>query len=81
MICSGNLLEAREMEVNRQKVHELMKTNCAGNYNRFARELEVDPSHLYRFLNTGVGGGKKIVMSVIKYCKTNGLDFEEYISM
>lgn len=69
------------MEVNRQKVHDLMNTNCEGNYNRFARELGVDPSHLYRFLNTGVGGGKKILMSVIKYCKINGLDFEEYISI
>ena len=69
------------MEVNRQKIHDLMKSNCAGNYNRFARELGVDPSHLYRFLNTGVGGGKKILMSVMKYCKTNGLDFNEYVNM
>ena len=67
------------MEVNRHKVYDLMKNNCAGNYNRFARELGVDPSHLYRFLNTGVGGGKKILMSVIKYCKANGLNFEDYI--
>jgi hypothetical protein len=71
----------RPMEVNRQKVRDLMNTSCAGNYNRFARELGVDPSHLYRFLKTGVGGGKKILMSVIKYCKVNGLDFEEYISI
>jgi hypothetical protein len=71
----------RPMEVNRQKVRDLMNISCAGNYNRFARELGVDPSHLYRFLKTGVGGGKKILMSVIKYCKVNGLDFEEYISI
>ena len=70
-----------QMEVNRKKVHDLMNTNCAGNYNRFARELGVDPSHLYRFLNTGVGGGKKILMSVMKYCKVNGLDFDDYISI
>jgi hypothetical protein len=69
------------MEVNRIKVHELMKANCEGNYNRFARELGVDPSHLYRFLTTGVGGGKKILMSVMKYCKLNGLDIEDYISI
>jgi len=69
------------MEVNRSKVHELMKTHCAGNYNRFARELGVDPSHLYRFLTTGVGGGKKILMSVMKYCKLNGLEFEDYINI
>ena len=58
-----------------------MKTRCEGNYNRFARELGVDPSHLYRFINSGVGGGKKIMMSVMKYCKMNGLNFEDYISM
>jgi hypothetical protein len=69
------------MEVNRSKVHDLMDNNCAGNYNRFARELGVDPSHLYWYLNTGVGGGKKILMSVIKYCKDNGLNFEDYISI
>lgn len=69
------------MEVNRNKIHELMNENCAGNYNRFAKELGVDPSHLYRYLNTGVGGGKKILMSVMKYCKNKGLNFEDYISM
>jgi len=69
------------MEVNRQKIRQLMKTRCEGNHNRFARELGVDPSHLYRFINAGVGGGKKILMSVMKYCKMNGLDFEDYISM
>jgi hypothetical protein len=69
------------MEVNRQKVRDLMNANCAGNYNRFARELGVDPSHLYRFLKTGVGGGKKILMSVIKYCKVNGLNFEDYMNI
>lgn len=69
------------MEVNREKVFDLMNSHCAGNYNRFARELGVDPSHLYRYLNTGVGGGKKILMSVMKYCKANKLDFEEYIKM
>ena len=70
-----------QMEVNRYKVHDLMNRNCAGNYNRFARELGVDPSHLYRYLNTGVGGGKKILMSVMKYCKDKGLNFEDYISI
>ncbi len=69
------------MEVNRQKLFDLMGTHCAGNYNRFARELGVDPSHLYRYLNTGVGGGKKILMSVMKFCKTNGLDFDDYVTM
>lgn len=67
--------------VNREKVFELMNTHCAGNYNRFARELGVDPSRLYRYLNTGVGGGRKILMSVIKFCKAKTLSLEDYISL
>jgi len=69
------------MEANRSRVTDLMNTYCAGNYNRFAKELGVDPSHLYRFLTSGIGGGKKIVGSVIRFCKEKGLDFEEYIDI
>ena len=67
------------MEAKRSKVVELMNDYCNGNYNRFGRELGVDPSHLYRFLTEGVGGGKKIVGAVIKFCKKNGLNYEDYI--
>ena len=67
------------MRVNRLKVEELMSTYCSGNYNRFARELEIDPSHLHRFITTGVGGGKKLLGAIMKFCKLKGLNFEEYI--
>lgn len=67
--------------VKRQKLLDLMNTYCAGNYNRFARELEVDPSHLYRFLNRGIGGGKKIVGATMRFCKLNGLNYEEYVDI
>lgn len=69
------------MNLNREKVSGLMNTYCNGNYNRFARELGVDPSHLYRYLNTGIGGGKKIIGSVLKFCKENQLKYEEYIDL
>lgn len=69
------------MKIKRQKATELMNTYCAGNYTRFARELGVDPSQLYRFLSTGVGGGKKLAGGIIKFCKEKGLDFEEYIEL
>lgn len=45
--------------LNKDKIKDLMNSHCMGNYNKFSRELGVDPAHLYRFLNTGVGGGKK----------------------
>ncbi|HHV98308.1 MAG TPA: hypothetical protein GXX36_01840 [Clostridiaceae bacterium] len=69
------------MKIKRQKVMELMDTYCNGNYNRFGRELGIDPSHLYRFINKGIGGGKKLAGAVIKFCKVNSLDFEDYIEL
>lgn len=69
------------MKAKRDEVFQLMRTYCNGSYNRFARELEVDPAHLYRYLNTGVGGGKKIIGAVIRFCRKNQLDFEEYIEI
>jgi hypothetical protein len=48
-----------EKHLNAALMLELMQLRCAGNYNRFARELGIDAGHLYRFLHTGVGGGKK----------------------
>lgn len=65
--------------LNREMIRELMNTRFMGNYNQFSRELGVDPSHLYRFLNSGVGGGKKIIFSLMDYCEKNKLDYKKYI--
>jgi len=65
--------------LNRERIRELMNTRCMGNYNQFSRELGVDPAHLYRFLNTGIGGGKKIILSLMNYCEKNNLDYKKYI--
>ena len=67
--------------LNREKIKELMDSRCMGNYNRFSRELGVDPAHLYRFLNTGIGGGKKIILSLMKYCEKNNLYYKKYIDL
>ncbi len=67
------------MQLNRFKILQMMEIYCAGNYNRFGRETGVDPAHLHRFLNTGVGGGKKIVFGIIKFCREKGLDFNRYV--
>ena len=58
---------------------ELMKFRCLGNYNLFVRDLWVDPAHLYRFLNTGVGGGKKMLLALMKYCESHNLNFSYYL--
>ncbi len=65
----------------REKMMALMKEYCRGNYNQFSRELGVDPAHLHRFLNTGVGGGKKIIFGLIDFCEKNRLDYKNYMDV
>jgi len=67
--------------LSREKMMELMKNYCNGNYNRFGKELGVDPAHLYRFLKTGIGGGKKMIFSLMEFCEKNKLDYKNYIEM
>lgn len=64
--------------INREKMFELMQKRCHGNYNMFGRELGVDPAHLYRFLNTGVGGGKKMIFALMEYCDQHKLSFTQF---
>lgn len=69
------------MKVNQEKLAGLMNSYCGGNYNRFARELQIDPSHLYRYINSGIGGGKKLIGAVMRFCVQNQLDFNQYIDL
>ncbi len=68
------------MKLDREKIYELMNKYCQGNYNRFGREMGVDPAHLHRFIKTGVGGGKKVVFGIIKFCNERRLDINDYIN-
>lgn len=70
-----------KLKLSREKIMELMKNHCDGNYNRFGKELGVDPAHLHRFLNTGIGGGKKMIFSLMEYCERNSLNYKNYIEM
>lgn len=65
-------------QLSREKMSALMKAHCNGNYNLFGRELGVDAGHLYRFLNTGVGGGKKVMLGLMDYCIKNKLDYHAF---
>ena len=69
------------MEIDRTKLFGLMDQYCGGNYNRFSKELGIDASHLYRFLNSGIGGGKKLVGAVLRFCKMKQLNYEDYINL
>jgi hypothetical protein len=69
------------MKIRQDKVKELMDIYEYGNYNRFSKAMGLDPSHLHRFINTGVGGGKKLFLALMAYCKEKGLDISDYIDI
>lgn len=69
------------MKLNRDKVEKLMDLYFGGCYNRFARELEVDPSQLYRFIKSGRCAGNKLIGAIIRFCKSRGLDYEGYLEI
>lgn len=68
-------------KLSQHKMMELMKSHCNSNYNQFSRELGVDPAHLHRFLNTGIGGGKKMILGLIDYCEKNSLNYKNYFEL
>jgi hypothetical protein len=67
------------MHLNLDKLRSLADIYAKGNVNEFARQMQVDPSHLWRVMQTGNSGGKKMIGAVIKFCKEKGLDCWEYI--
>ncbi len=66
-------------QLDKAKMMQLMTEQCKGNYNLFARELGIDPGHLHRFLNTGVGGGKKMIFGLMDYCSRNNIDYRKFL--
>lgn len=69
------------MQLNKDKVRELMDEYFLGNYNRFGRELDVDPANLHRFLTRGITGSIKIVGAVMKFCKDKVIEFNDFIEI
>jgi len=69
------------LKLNRNKVEKLLNEYCEGNYNRFARELDLDTSHIYRYLKTGIGGGRKLIGAVLEFTKSKGLNYEDFIEL
>ncbi|SFH22183.1 hypothetical protein SAMN05660649_04318 [Desulfotomaculum arcticum] len=67
------------MFLNKEKVKKLMSIHAEGNYHEFARQLEVDVAQLHRVLNTKSVAGPKFLGRFMKFCKKNGLDYNEYI--
>ena len=67
------------MKLNIKALRNLMKEQCGGNYNAFARETGINVSLLYKLLNDQAQAGLKTINRLIDYLKANGFRVEDYI--
>lgn len=67
------------MYLKKDRVRQLMALKAKGNYNEFSRQLGVDVAQLHRVLNTESNAGPKLLGKLMVFCKTNNLEFNDYI--
>ncbi|MFD1362688.1 helix-turn-helix domain-containing protein [Lentibacillus salinarum] len=67
------------MYLNKQRTKQLMNKKSDGNYNKFARKLNVDPGQLHRILNSESNAGPKFLSKLAAYCLSENIDFNDYI--
>jgi predicted transcriptional regulator len=67
------------MELNKQRLWQLLEDAAKGNFRELARLLGVDVSHLHKVLNTDSKAGPVMLGKLHTYCKANKLPFEEFI--
>lgn len=66
------------MKPNVEAIKALIDEKFGGNRSRFAEAIGVDRTQVTRVLNEGVGIGKLFIGGMMKYCKANGLNFDDY---
>lgn len=68
------------MNINKDKIFELMDNYADGNYNKFSRILGINVGHLHRTLNIeSKKAGSVFLGAIINFCEKNNLDFKDYI--
>lgn len=68
------------MKINVQKIEGLIENNFRGNLSFFAETIGIDRSYLYQILSKQKNeNSPKTCNAIIKYCKKNNLNYEDYI--
>lgn len=67
------------MTLNYDALKRLLNDAFDGNYNAFARAMNIDVAQLYRILNGNGSVGLKTLNKIVDFCKENDLDIHEYI--
>jgi hypothetical protein len=67
-----------ELVINREVLSAHIKRECTY-MAHFAHKLGMCPAHLYKFMNTGIGGGRIVWAKLYYYCKANNLNFDDFL--
>lgn len=67
------------MEINKDRLWQLLDDAADGTYRELARLLGVPVSQLHRVLNGESKAGPVFWGKLRTYCKEHGLEFEEFI--
>lgn len=68
------------MEIKIEALLELLKQRFNNNQSVFAQTLGLERTHVNKVLkNNGKGAGAIFCGALIKYCKENELNYEDYI--
>lgn len=67
------------MELNKDRLWQLLDDVADGKYRQLARILDVQVSQLHKVLNTDSKAGPVFLGQLRKYCKENNLDFDEFV--
>lgn len=68
------------MEINIEKLKELLRKEFNDNQTLFAETLGIERTHVNKVLKSnGKGAGAGFCGAIIKYCNENKLNYEEYI--
>jgi hypothetical protein len=67
------------VEINKDRLWQLLDDAADGNYRKLARLLGVQVSQLHKVLNKDSKAGPVFLGRLRQYCKDNGLNFDEFI--
>ena len=68
------------MELNMGALNILLREKFNGNQAEMARKLGISKYQLNIIINTnGTHAGKKVFGAILKYCKVNNYNYEDYI--
>ena len=68
---------AMDLDIN--KVHNLISADFNGNISNFCRELNLDYSGVWKVLNGKSTGSTKFIPALFQYCKQRNVEFDKFV--